>query len=102
MNHLKPEGTDPRTELNAEALESANAPVLSPVAMPSGLSPGLKLGFVGIGLLGILTFTTLATSRGDATQTSGKQTGTTVANIVPQGGLVPQAVLLPGPPELPP
>lgn len=102
MNHLKPEGTDPRTELNSEALESANAPVLSPVAMPSGLSPGLKLGFVGIGLLGILTFTTLATSRGDATQTSGKQTGTTVANIVPQGGLVPQAVLLPGPPELPP
>ncbi|MVZ97469.1 TrbI/VirB10 family protein [Sphingorhabdus sp. IMCC26285] len=102
MNHLKPEGADPRSEMQAEALESANAPVLSPVAMPAGLSPGLKLGFVGIGLLGILTFTTLATSRGDASQTAAKQTGSTVANIVPQGGLVPKAVLLPGPPELPP
>ena len=102
MSVLKSDANDPRTEMAAEVLEDANQPVLSPVAMPAGLSPGMKLGFVGIGLLGILTFTTLATSRGDATQAATKATGPTVANIVPQGGLVPNPVLRPGPPELPP
>ena len=38
MSVLKPEGTDPRTSMEPGALEDANAPVLSPVAMPAGLS----------------------------------------------------------------
>jgi type IV secretory pathway VirB10-like protein len=102
MSVLKPGGGDPRAAMDAESLEDANQPVLSPVAMPAGLSPGMKLGIVGIGLLGILTFTTLATSRGDATQGAANPTAPTVANVIPQGGLVPKAVLKPGPPELPP
>lgn len=103
MTTFKTNGTDPRTSMDADALDDANHQTLSPVAMPTGLSPGMKLGFVGIGLLGILTFTTLATSRGDANQPNTPVSGAaSVATVVPQGGLVPRAVLLPGPPELAP
>ncbi len=103
MSVLKTGDADPRSAMGAEALDSANQPVLSPVAMPAGFSPGMKLGFVGIGLLGILTFTTLATSRGDANQTNAPlPAAASVATVIPQGGLVPKAVLKPGPPELPP
>jgi hypothetical protein len=103
MTVLKANGADPRTAMDADALDDANQQILSPVAMPAGLSPGLKLGFVGIGLLGVLTFTTLATSRGDANSPTKAVPGAAaVATVVPQGGLVPKAVLRPGPPELPP
>lgn len=103
MSVLKSGEADPRAAMDAEALDNANQPVLSPVAMPAGLSPGMKLGFVGIGLLGILTFTTLATSRGDANQTKvAAPAAASVATVIPQGGLVPKAILKPGPPELPP
>jgi type IV secretory pathway VirB10-like protein len=103
MSVLKTSDADPRSAMGTEALDNANQPVLSPVAMPAGLSPGMKLGFVGIGLLGILTFTTLATSRGDANQTNAPApAAASVATVIPQGGLVPKAVLKPGPPELPP
>jgi type IV secretion system protein VirB10 len=103
MSVLKSGEADPRATMGADALDNANQPVFSPVAMPAGLSPGMKLGFVGIGLLGILTFTTLATSRGDANQTNAPTPAAAgVATVIPQGGLVPKAVLKPGPPELPP
>jgi type IV secretion system protein VirB10 len=103
MSVLKSGDADPRSAMGTEALDSANQPVLSPVAMPAGLSPGMKLGFVGIGLLGVLTFTTLATSRSDANQTNAPvPAAASVATVIPQGGLVPKAVLKPGPPELPP
>jgi type IV secretory pathway VirB10-like protein len=103
MSVLKTGDADPRSAMGTEALDSANQPVLSPVAMPAGLSPGMKLGFVGIGLLGILTFTTLATSRSDANQTKvPAPAAASVATVIPQGGLVPKAVLKPGPPELQP
>jgi type IV secretory pathway VirB10-like protein len=103
MSVLKTSDADPRSAMGTEALDNANQPVLSPVAMPAGLSPGMKLGFVGIGLLGILTFTTLATSRGDANQTNAPApAAASVATVIPQGGLVPKAILKPGPPELPP
>ena len=69
---------------------------------PQDLSPGMKLGFVGIGLLGILTFTTLASSRGDATQAGANPALPVTASVMPVGGVVPKPVLLPGPPELPP
>jgi hypothetical protein len=41
---------DPRSALDPDTLEDANQKILSPVAMPNGLSPGMKLGVLGIGL----------------------------------------------------
>jgi hypothetical protein len=63
MSLLKSGNNDPRSAIDAELLEEANQKILSPVAMPNGLSPGMKLGVLGIGLLAILTFTSLANSR---------------------------------------
>lgn len=103
MTRLKSAATDPRAAMEIDDLKAANAQIASPVAMPAGLSPGLKLGFVGVGLLGILTFTTLATSRSDANERAGTSAiATTLPTAIPKGGLVPQATLRPGPPELPP
>lgn len=103
MTLLKTSATDPRGAMDSNALDEANAQIASPVAMPTGLSPGLKLGFIGIGLLGILTFTTLATSRSDANEAGAAlPASAAVASAVPKGGFVPAATLKPGPPELPP
>ncbi len=103
MSILKSHKADPRTAMESGALDDANHVALSPVAMPSGMTPGMKLGFAGIALLAILTFTTLANSRSDAAngaRTNGKN-ATVAAAVAPPGGLVPAAVLKPGPPELP-
>ena len=103
MSVLKSSSADPRVEMDADTLQDANQQILSPVAIPAGLSPGMKLGVLGIGLLGTLTFSTLATSRSDANQ-SAAQTAKTAASTtqIPKGGFVPPATLRPGPPELPP
>ena len=93
---------DPRTAIDADTLEEANQRILSPVAMPNGLSPGMKLGVVGIGLLAILTFSSLANSRNEADQVAAQAAARTAPAVVPPGGLVPQPTLRPGPPELPP
>ena len=93
---------DPRTAIDADTLEEANQRILSPVAMPNGLSPGMKLGVVGIGLLAILTFSSLANSRNEADQVAAQAASVSTPAVVPPGGLVPQPALRPGPPELPP
>jgi hypothetical protein len=101
MSILKSGTVDPRADMAPETFDAANQPVFSPVAMPAGLSPGMKLGVVGIGLLGIITFTTLASSRGDATRSVMVKPPVNAA-VAPPGGFVPKGVLLPGPAELPP
>ena len=93
---------DPRTAIDFDTLEEANQRILSPVAMPNGLSPGMKLGVVGIGLLAILTFSSLANSRNEADQVAAQAAAVSTPAVVPPGGLVPQPTLRPGPPELPP
>ena len=102
MSIFKSGNTDPRSAIDSDTLEEANQKILSPVAMQNGLSPGMKLGVLGIGLLAILTFTSLASSRNDATQIAEKANAITTTAVVPPGGLVPQVMLRPGPPELPP
>jgi type IV secretion system protein VirB10 len=99
---FKSGNTDPRTAIDADTLEEANQRILSPVAMPNGLSPGMKLGVVGIGLLAILTFSSLANSRNEADQVAAQAAAVSTPAVVPPGGLVPQPTLRPGPPELPP
>ena len=68
MSLLKSGNVDPRANMDTDTLEEANQKILSPVAMPNGLSPGMKLGVLGIGLLAILTFSSLANSRNEAKQ----------------------------------
>lgn len=102
MSIFKSGNMDPRTAIDADTLEEANQRILSPVAMPNGLSPGMKLGVVGIGLLAILTFSSLANSRNEADQIAAKPAAASTPAVVPPGGLVPQPTLRPGPPELPP
>lgn len=102
MSMFKSGNSDPRVAMASDALEDANQQIFSPVAMPTGLSPGMRLGVLGIGLLGILTFTTLTTSRSDAQQITTRPDTGAAGIVVPQGGLVPAATLRPGPPELPP
>jgi type IV secretory pathway VirB10-like protein len=101
MSSFKSDQVDPRTAMAPETLDAANQPVFSPVAMPAGLSPGMKLGIVAIGLLGVITFTTLASSRGDAAKSAVKPAAN-VSAVVPAAGFVPKPTLLPGPPQLPP
>ncbi len=101
MSSFKSDQIDPREAMASETLDDANQPVFSPVAMPAGLSPGMKLGIVGISLLGIITFTTLASSRGDAAKSAVKPVASASA-IAPTAGFVPKPTLLPGPPQLPP
>lgn len=99
---FKSGNTDPRTSIDPDTLEEANQRILSPVAMPNGLSPGMKLGVVGIGLLAILTFSSLANSRNEADQVAAQAAAVSTSAVIPPGGLVPQPTLRPGPPELPP
>ncbi len=102
MSIVKSRKSDPRTAISADAFDNADASPLSPVAMPTGWSPGMKLGAAGIAMLGILTFTTLTSSRGEATKSvpEGKPTVAAITKA-PPGGFVPQRTLVPGPPELP-
>jgi type IV secretion system protein VirB10 len=105
MTVLKSGDADPRAAMDAEILKDANQPILSPVAMPDGLSPGMKLGVLGVGLLGIITFSTLASSRIDANPAApadAAANSSMAARGVSTGGFVQPATLLPGPPELPP
>lgn len=105
MTVLKSGEADPRASMDAETLKEANHQILSPVAMPDGLSPGMRLGVLGISLLGIITFSTLTTSRTGANpsaRTANAANITTANSAIPAGGFVPSAALRPGPPELPP
>ena len=100
MSMFKSGNTDPRTAIDADTLEEANQRILSPVAMPNGLSPGMKLGVVGIGLLAILTFSSLAKSRNEADQVAAQPSNRPAPAVVPPGRLVPQPNFRPGPPAL--
>ncbi len=102
MQFFKPGKSDPRSHMEPDALNAANQAVLSPVAMPAGYSPGMKLGMIGIGLLGVITFTTLAGSRGNAAKSPALKPAANVVAVAPPGGFVPKPALLAGPAQLPP
>jgi type IV secretory pathway VirB10-like protein len=63
MSLLKSSVRDPRSSLSSDALDEANQRALPAFPPTSSLSPGLGLGVVGIGLLGVLTFASLANQR---------------------------------------
>lgn len=63
MTLLKSANRDPRTTLSSEMLDEANRRAMPDLPLGSGFSPGLWLGIAGVGLLGVLTFTSLASQR---------------------------------------
>jgi type IV secretory pathway VirB10-like protein len=63
MSFLKSAARDPRTTLSSEVLAEANQRAMPAFPASSGFSSGLGLGIVGIGLLGALTFVSLANQR---------------------------------------
>lgn len=64
-----PDARDPRTLLDEDVLAQANARAAPPVAMGSGMTPGLAVGLVGIAMLGMLTFASLSAGRNGAAPT---------------------------------
>lgn len=59
---------DPRIALDEDALAQANRRASPQIAVASGFTPGLAAGLCGIGLLGVITFSTLAAQRTSAQQ----------------------------------
>ena len=100
--HTSP--TDPRETLSDDVLDQANRRASPNLVTASGISPGMALGFVGIGLLGVLTFTTLTNGRTDAatpypTSAVAAKSGQPVA-IIPVGPPSPKPVLITAPPPV--
>lgn len=101
MSVLK-SGTDPRAALSDGILDEANRRASPNLVTASGISPGFALGFVGIGLLGVLTFTTLTNGRTSATVPAMVATKPVPAPaVIPVGPPSPKPVLM-TPPVAPP
>ena len=66
-------GTDPRQALGSDALAEANRRASPQITVASGFTPGMAAGLCGIGLLGIITFSSLAAQRGTTQQSAGTQ-----------------------------
>jgi type IV secretory pathway VirB10-like protein len=96
-------GTDPRTALPDDILDEANRRASPRMITASGFSPGLALGMVGIGLLGVVTFTTLTNQRTNAAKPPQAVTQPAVAPAKPPMPVVtPQPVPPPAPVVPPP
>jgi type IV secretory pathway VirB10-like protein len=92
--------TDPRGALSEDVLDQANRRTSPAIVTASGITPGMALGFVGVGLLGVLTFTTLTNSRTEASLPSGAATALRPGvspTIIPVGPLSPKPVLMAAP-----
>ena len=71
---------DPRVAMDSDLLAEANRRASPQITVASSFTPGVAAGVCGIGLLGILTFSSLAANRTDVQPTvaSPAQTGTAV------------------------
>jgi type IV secretory pathway VirB10-like protein len=63
MTLLKSSAADPRITLSDDALAQANLRTMPDLPAGSGFSPSFWLGMAGVGLLGVLTFNSLASQR---------------------------------------
>lgn len=59
---------DPRLTLDEDALAQANRRASPQISVASNFTPGMAAGLCGIGLLGVITFSTLAAQRTNAHQ----------------------------------
>lgn len=97
MSILK-SGTDPREALSDAMLDEANRRASPNLITASGVSPGLALGLVGIGLLGVMTFTTLTNERTSATvPTIAAVRPAPIPAVIPVGPPSPKPVLMTAP-----
>lgn len=101
MDEQKPD-QDPRQAMDQDALAEANRRASPQISVASGFTPGMAAGVCGIGLLGIITFSSLAAQRNNAEQATPAVAATTsvapgIAGNTPQHGLIPVR-----PPEQPP
>ena len=95
--------TDPRGALPEDVLDQANRRASPAIITASGITPGMALGFVGIGLLGVMTFTTLTNGRTEAASTAmpvASRSGASPA-VIPVGPPSPKPVLMALPAPIP-
>jgi type IV secretion system protein VirB10 len=59
---------DPRAAMDEDALAEANRRASPKISVASGFTPGLAAGIFGIGLLGVITFSSLSAQRGSLQQ----------------------------------
>lgn len=90
---------DPRLGMDEDALAEANRRASPQLSVASGFTPGLAAGLFGIGLLGVITFSSLAAQRNNAQPQAGSEP-TAVAAPPPAG--TGQYVIPVRPPEKPP
>ena len=95
--------TDPRGALPEDVLDQANRRASPAIITASGITPGMALGFVGIGLLGVMTFTTLTNGRTEAASTAMPvATRPDVSpTVIPVGPPSPKPVLMAVPAPIP-
>ncbi len=95
--------TDPRGALPEDVLDQANRRASPAIITASGITPGMALGFVGIGLLGVMTFTTLTNGRTEAASTAlpvATKPGVS-PTVIPVGLPSPKPVLMAVPAPIP-
>ena len=94
---------DPRQAMGDNALAEANRRASPQISVASGFTPGMAAGLCGIGLLGIITFSSLAAQRNNAGQQAGQPV---VAGAAVAPGMVPnpngQSIIPVRPPDQPP
>ena len=92
MKPMKPSATDPRADLPLDTLEEANRRASPQITMASAFTPSMALGVMGVGLLGVITFTSLANGRTEAAQAPAALAQP--AKIIPVGPPTPPPVLV--------
>jgi type IV secretory pathway VirB10-like protein len=101
MSLLKSAARDPRTALSSDALAEANQRAMPAFPASSGLSFGLGLGIAGIGLLGALTFVSLANQRTKLAVKPLPVEATPAPVAAPAVAALPPAPFVPPPPPPP-
>lgn len=98
MTMLKTETRDPRDDMSPDALAEANQRALPQLPRASVFSPGLAVGIVGVGLLGLFTFSNLAAQRNQAqTAVAVPAAATAPLPPAPPVGSPPLSMTMPAP-----
>jgi type IV secretion system protein VirB10 len=92
---------DPRAVMDEDALAEANRRASPKITVASGFTPGMAAGICGIGLLGLITFSSLSAQR-STMQKQGRQAASVGTAQGMPGNAVGQNIIPVRPPERPP